>query len=207
MKFEGHDLSDNSIVNTDRFIAALSLIDEANAQDPNRVDVKGESIGYELYFSQQLVSWVLKLRENASEELLLASRSQHIRRWESPRKDYPEGRAGYLKWRADLKKFHAEKTAEILEKCGYEKEAIDRVSSLNLKKDLRKDEECQTLEDALCLVFLEKQFAKFRQKTDRETMVGILRKTWGKMSADGHAAALGLAMGEEELELVKEALA
>lgn len=39
-------------------------------------------------------------------------------------------------------------------------------------------------------------------------MVGILRKTWGKMSDRGHAAALALApsLGPEELRIVQKAL-
>jgi hypothetical protein len=38
-------------------------------------------------------------------------------------------------------------------------------------------------------------------------MVGILRKTWVKMSERGHAAALTLPMGEAEAALVAKALA
>lgn len=206
MIFEGHELSEHNILDTDRFIRAIGLIDEANAADPNKVEFEGEPIAYELFFSKQLFSWVIRLRKNSSEALLLAARSQHIRRWESPRKSYPEGRAGYLKWRADLKVFHAEKAGEILQSCGYEAEVVAQVKALNLKKDLRRNEECQVLEDALCLVFLEKQFAEFRLKTDRDKMIGILQKTWGKMSEAGHQAALGLTMGDEELALVQEAL-
>lgn len=207
MIFEGHDLGNSNILDTDRFLKAIAMIDSANSSDPNVVEDDGNKVPYEVFFSKQLFSWILKLRPDASEALLLAGRGQHIRRWESPRKSYPEGRAGYLKWRVDLKVFHAEKTREILSECGYDSELLERVTSLNLKKDLRKDDECQTLEDGLCLVFLEKQFAEFRLKMDREKMVNILQKTWGKMSEKGHAAALSLAMEDGESELVKEALA
>jgi hypothetical protein len=38
-------------------------------------------------------------------------------------------------------------------------------------------------------------------------MKEIVRKTWGKMSAAGQAAALKLKLSEENLRLIKEALA
>ena len=118
----------------------------------------------------------------------------------------PEGRAGYLKWRSDLKRFHADKMAEVLESEGYERETMDRVRAINLKKDLRGNTEAQVTEDALCLVFLESQFAEFRLKTSEEKMVSILKKTWGKMSDRGRAAALSLSLGEEEARLIELAL-
>tara|TARA_B110000037_G_C16995109_1_gene454754 strand:+ start:407 stop:1024 length:618 start_codon:yes stop_codon:yes gene_type:complete len=185
------------------FRAAIAAIDGENSQDPKRI---GEE-GYELYFSKVLFDWVLKLEKTPSEALLLATRSQHICRWHSPRLDYPEGRVGYLKWRSDLKTFHAEKSGEVLKIAGYGEDILDRVRDLNLKRNLKSDPECQVLEDALCLVFLEKQFAKFREKTDEAKMVDILRKSWAKMSEVGRAAALELPMGEDELRLVKAALA
>ena len=42
-----------------------------------------------------------------SEPLRIAARGQHIERWRSPRKSYPDGRGGYLKWRQDAKEMHA----------------------------------------------------------------------------------------------------
>ncbi len=194
------------VSNIDRFQKAIGRIDLLNDEDPNRITNENKEQGYELYFSKQLFKWMLSLDPQPSEELLLAARSQHICRWKIPRDSYPIDRAGYLKWRSDLKRFHAETTREILTELGYDQTLLDRVESLNLKRGLKTDKDCQTLEDGLCLVFLEKQFASFSQKTDREKMVGILRKTWAKMSEKGRQAALGLDLGEEELSLVKEAL-
>ncbi|MCP5094775.1 MAG: DUF4202 domain-containing protein [Chloroflexi bacterium] len=50
-----------------------------------------------------------------SEALQIAARTLHIRRWEIPRESYPRNRTGYLKWRTNLKYFHANKTAEIMQ--------------------------------------------------------------------------------------------
>ncbi len=192
--------------NGHRFLKVVGAIDELNNSDPKRVVKDGREMGYEYYFSCLLFAKVLYLREDASEPLLIAARSQHICRWERPRVDYPEGRAGYLKWRADLKRFHADKTASILAELDYSAEFIETVRTINLKKDLKSNPDSQTMEDALCLVFLESQFPEFRLKTSEEKMVSIIRKTWAKMSQQGQQAALSLNLGDEEARLVEMAL-
>ena len=189
-----------------RFLRVIGRIDSLNNEDPKRVSIGDESIGYELHFSRLLFAKALYLFPEASEAFLLAARGQHICRWESPRSDYPEGRAGYLKWRSDLKRFHADETAKVLESEGYGTDTIERVRAINLKKDLKHNNEAQAMEDALCLVFLESQFADFRHKTTEEKMVSILRKTWGKMSDRGKEAASSLDLEEEEKRLIDLAL-
>ncbi|MGA1238901.1 MAG: DUF4202 domain-containing protein, partial [Limisphaerales bacterium] len=142
-----------------RYEEAVRRMDAANAGDPRLVEWGGESLPYELFYSHRVVEWVERLCPGASEALRLAARSQHICRWESPRSDYPMDRAGYLKWRADLKQFHARKSGEILAAAGYGVEVVERVRALNLKQGLGRDEEVQVLEDALCLVTLQFQLA------------------------------------------------
>lgn len=159
----------------------------------------------ELLYARRLTDWLLRIEPAPSEELYLAARAQHMRRWEIPRSSYPEGRAGYLKWRNDLKKFHAERSAEILRECGYPPESIARVQALNLKANL-KDRETQALEDALCLVFLEWQFAPLAATKDEDTVVNALRKSWAKMSDRGRQMALTLPFGAREERLVRKAL-
>src|SRR5882672_4489137 len=106
----------------ERFAAALRRFDAENARDTNVELVEGESQPRELVYSSWLTKWVLRLCPQASEALRLAARCQHLRRWEIPRNSYPMDRAGYLRWRADLKKFHAEKSGEILREVGYDEE-------------------------------------------------------------------------------------
>jgi len=55
-------------------------------------------------------------------------------------------------------------------------------------------------------VFLENYFAGFAQKHDQDTLVRILRKTWKKMSAKGHEAALGLELSPQLRAIVEKAL-
>ncbi len=189
-----------------KFAAALRRFDEENSRDPNQEMANGISHPRELLYAQRLTAWVLRLAADASEVLRLAARCQHICRWESPRDSYPMTRAGYLKWRADLKKFHAEKSGAILQEAGYYEETIRRVQDLNLKKNFPADAETRTLEDALCLVFLEFQFAALAAKTDDAKTINALQKSWGKMTEAARAEALKLNYGEREKALLHRAL-
>jgi len=98
-------------MNSSRFQDAIGRIDAANAKDPHSI---------ELPYAKRLSGWVERLAPNASEELRLAARAQHVCRWIIPRESYPAGRIGYLKWREDLKQFHAQKAGEILREVGYD---------------------------------------------------------------------------------------
>jgi len=186
----------------EKFQSALRRFDAENSRDPNFESGQPR----ELLYAQRLTNWVLKLRPDAAEPLRLAARCQHICRWESPRENYPATRAGYLKWRADLKKFHAEKSGAILRETGYDEETVRRVQDLNLKKNFPTDAECRVLEDALCLVFLEFQFAALAAKSDDEKMINALRKSWEKMTEAARAEALKLNYGDHEKSLIARAL-
>lgn len=189
-----------------RFSAALAAFDEANARDPHRESADGTEHPRELLYARRLTEWVLRLRPDASEALRLAARCQHLCRWEIPRTRYPADRAGYLRWKRELQQFHARRSGEILAAVGYDPGTIARVQSLNLKQDLSRDPECQTLEDALCLVFLQYQLADLAQRTDDARLVNALRKSWAKMSPAGRAAALGLDYALRERRLLEAAL-
>ncbi|MBI3879944.1 MAG: DUF4202 domain-containing protein [Verrucomicrobia bacterium] len=190
-----------------RFEKALRCFDEENARDPNTELVAGVARPRELVYAERLSEWVRRLEPAASEPLRLAARCQHLCRWMIPRSSYPMDRAGYLKWRAELKKFHAEQSAQILREVGYGEEVVSRVQALNLKKDFPADPESRVLEDALCLVFLQFQFAELAAKTDDEKMINALRKSWHKMTEPARAEALKLSYGERELALIRHALA
>jgi len=190
-----------------RYEEAVRRFDAENSRDPHRVEVDGVAYPQELIYSQRLTDWVLRLSPQASEPLLLAARCQHVCRWMIPRSSYEMTRAGYLRWRSDLKQFHAQKSAEILREVGYPDEIIARVQELNLKKNLGHDPECQALEDALCLVTLQYQLGDLMDKTESEKMIGILRKTWKKMSSAAHKHAHRLPFSPREAELIRQALA
>jgi hypothetical protein len=115
-------------------------------------------------------------------------------------------RAGYLRWRSELKKFHAARAGEILREVGYADDLIARVQELNLKKNFPADPDCRVLEDALCLVFLEYQFAALAARTDDDKMINALRKSWAKMTPLAQAEALKLSFAPKEKALIERAL-
>lgn len=169
--------------------------------------LNGVSRPRELVYAERLTDWVLKLSPDAPEELKLAARCQHICRWMIPRDQYERTKPGYLRWRNELKKFHAQKTGEILREVGYDEETIARVQALNLKRDFPKDPSSRILEDALCLVFLEHQLADLAAKSTEEQMINALRKSWGKMTEQGRAEALKLNYPPGMRALIERALA
>jgi len=187
---------------TEKFITAITRFDQENSRDPNLENGQPR----ELLYAQRLTDWIMKLCPEASEPLRLAARCQHICRWESPRENYPMTKPGYLKWRADLKKFHAEKSGQILREVGYDDDTIRHVQDLNLKKNFPADAEVRALEDALCLVFLEFQLAPLAVKSDDEKMINALKKSWEKMTEAARAEALKLSYGEREKSLISRAL-
>jgi len=192
--------------NPERFEVATLRFDAENALDPNREIADGQSLPRELVYARRLTEWVLKLCPDASEELLLAARCQHLCRWKIPRKSYPMTKAGYLKWRETLKTFHAELAGTILREVGYPESVIERVQSLNLKRNFPQDPESRVLEDALCLVFLQHQLAPLADGTSDEKVIGALRKSWKKMTPAGQAQALALSYGPQEKVLLERAL-
>lgn len=192
----------------ERLTAAFALIDRANADDPSTVPVDGQMVAAELAYSRRMSAWLARIEPSASEELQLAVRCQHLRRWEIPRASYAMTRAGYHQWRTRLGRFHAEKAAAILAAVGYSQSFIDRVGSLIRKERFKVDPEAQTLEDVACLVFIEMDYVDFSSRHDRQKVIEIIKKTWRKMSDRGHAAALELAasLPPAPRELIEAAL-
>jgi uncharacterized protein DUF4202 len=195
-----------AIADASRFQLAIAAFDRANAEDPQLLDVAGEQRPRELVDAERLSAWVERLAPDASEALRLAARCQHIRRWQIPRNSFPEGRVGYLQWRTQLGRFHTDTAARMLEELGYEPDLIDAVRRINMKQGLHSNPDTQTIEDALCLAFLEFEFEAFCAKHPAEKVMEVVQKTWRKMSAQGHELALGLPFSPASLALVKQAL-
>ena len=190
----------------DRYRRAVERFDDANRQDPNRTVVDGEEVADELLYAQRMSRWLERLERGASEALRLAVRCQHLCRWMIPRSQYPMTRPGYHQWRSTLARFHADQAAQILRDVGYDAATVGRVQSLVRKEGLKTEPEAQTLEDVACLVFLENEFGDFAAKHDEQKVVGIVSKTWRKMSDRGRAVALALDLPARERALIEKAL-
>ncbi|WP_282117677.1 DUF4202 domain-containing protein [Maribacter aquivivus] len=191
---------------TDKLLVAFQHFDEANTQDPNTEIFEGTTYPKEVLYGIRMTERLNEFDPTASEALRLTARCQHICRWEIPRESYEMNREGYLRWRQELKKFHAKKAASILEDVGYDDKTIDNVKFLLEKKQLKKNEETQSLEDVICLVFLEFYFEPFAHKHPEDKTIDILQKTWRKMSIKGQEAALKLPLSKFSLNLITKAL-
>ncbi len=185
---------------------AFTAFDYYNSKDPNKESVGRVSIAKELLYGKRMSLMLENYVPNASLSLKLAARSQHLCRWQIPRDQFPLDRKGYLLWRTELKKFHAEKATKVLMALEFDPLIIAKVTFLLEKKKLRQDPESQTLEDVVCLVFLQYYFRDFHKKHPEEKVIHILQKTWAKMSKKAHEAALKISFAPTELQFIEKAL-
>lgn len=194
----------------DRFLRALERFDAANSEDPNRTLADGREQAKELLYGRRLSAMLERFAPEAPEALRLAVRCQHIQRWQIPRGTYPRTPLGYQQWRMHLMKFHAETAGGILREVGYDEAMIERVKSLLRKERLKRDPDCQALEDVVNLVFLESYLADFvasHPDYDEAKFADILKKTWKKMSPRGHQAALSaIKLPEQLLPVIRSAV-
>jgi hypothetical protein len=186
---------------------AIAAIDALHAEDPAKLELGSELVPSELAYARRMSEALARLEPSPSIALSLAVRAQHLCRWRIARSEFPPGKAGYLRWRREEAKMHAELASKALRAAGIDEPTIERVCDLVRKKDLVKDPETQTLEDAACLVFLEHHLEDFARDRSRDQLVDILQKTWRKMSERGRDAALALELTEPAKALLREALA
>lgn len=188
---------------------AYAAIDAANGTDPARVEVDGRSVPAAVLYGQRMTQVLARFRPDASDALKIAARGQHIERFTIPRETYPAGKAGYFRWRTELKNVHERRVTEILLGLGLEATFAERVGKIVRKDRLKQDADMQVLEDVAVLVFLTYELDAFllKHRPEPEKVAGILAKTWGKMSEEGRAAALGLDLPQEVVDLLQQGLA
>jgi hypothetical protein len=191
---------------SERFAQAIAAIDAANADDPETIMVRGVRRSKELAHAELMTERVLELDPVADEAQLLAARAHHLRRWSIPRSTFPDGRAGYLRWRTTLNRQHAADVAAILADAGYDAVNIERVKRIIRKDGLKTDAAVQTHEDALCLVFLETQLLEILDRLGDDKSVDVVAKTLRKMSQNGIDVAVGLPLDERARTAVGRAM-
>lgn len=191
-----------------RFDQAITLIDAANREDPNRETCGGEDWPKELLYSHRMSDMLERYAPDADDAMKLAVRAQHIRRWKSPRSDYPMDRKGYHQWRAALNEFHADTVAGLLAKAGYDEAFITRVAQTVGKKSLKTNPDTQLLEDVAALVFLEHYLLDLANKHpeyDEQKWIDIIHKIWNKMTAQARRFVLDgrIALPDSMVELIR----
>ena len=193
------------------FDMAIGLIDAANSKDPNLETDDGKEWAKELLYSRRMTDMIERYAPDADDAMKIAVRAQHIKRWKSPRSDYPMNRKGYHQWRTRLYQFHADTTADLMEKAGYDDVTIERVKMAVGKKALRSNPDTQLLEDVTALVFIEHYMLAFAGKHpeySEEKWLEIIRKTWKKMSERAHQFVLDghITLPESLVPLIQKAL-
>jgi hypothetical protein len=172
---------------TGRVEAVLAAIDAANSADPH-LNAEGRPV--ERVYGEHMSAELARLFPDASEHLRIAARGQHVERWMLTRDSYPEGRAGYLAWRAEQARRHAARVDGFMAEAGYGEEDRARVATLLRKEGIKRNPEMQALEDVICFVFLRWTFADFAAKHPEEEILRIVSKTARKMSPEARARAL-----------------
>ena len=188
---------------------AFADIDAANADDPRRDVLDGEELPFEVVYSRRMLERLEKMYPNAPETLKIAAYGQHIRRFDIPRSDFPEGRKGYNQWRKAAREHHAELLGEIMRRHGYSEEEIAQVQKLVRKEQLKKDRMSQALENVVDVVFVEHYLQPFIDKYahyDEDKLVDIVARTLLKMSPKGHAEALSLDLPDAHRRLIEKAI-
>ncbi len=188
-----------------RLSAALAAIDAANADDPHTIVANGVARPKELAHAELMTEWVQRLDPDPDDAQLVAARAHHLRRWVLPRSDYPDGRAGYLRWRTAQSKRHAAEVGDIATEAGYDDAFAADVSAIVAKRGLGTDPRVQTHEDALCLVFLQTQIEALAEKLGDDHMAEVLAKSLVKMSPAARRIAQDLDLGERAAALLEMA--
>jgi hypothetical protein len=186
--------------------AAIDAIDARNGDDPNVVVVDGVARPKEVVHAERMTVWLGRLDDDPAPEQILAARAHHLRRWELPRTSYPEGRAGYLRWRAEAKRRHSREVTEILDGLGFDADVIERVGAIIRKEGLGSDPQVQTHEDALCLTFLESQLDDFSATLGDAKVVEVLARTLPKMSDRAKGLAATVPLSDHGRTLLTDAL-
>lgn len=197
--------------------AAIRLIDEANAEDPSRVTVDGESVPYRLAYSRWLTEWVKRLDPKASDELLILARGRNIQSWklsDIKRDDYAPNTPGLRQWEVDRKKWLAGRLLEAVKAAGYDEAACLLLEdamlggrSLPDPRDIRKYDligvfgmvdfrklqavcMLQTLDDAEALLFLEKNFDELFNRLPADEVAAVCKRELSRLSQNGIVTVL-----------------
>lgn len=184
----------------------FNAIDDINKQDPNFTVLEGKKHAKELLYGHLMTQCLNQYWPQANELLQIAVRAQHIKRWHLKRDEFPIGKSGYLNWRKELGKFHAQTTKQLMIEGNYSEADAEITACIIRKEKLKKNADSQTLEDVACLVFLQYYFDEFAAKHSEEKIIRIVQLTWKKMSEQGHEIALSLSLPNHLAQLVKKAL-
>lgn len=194
------------------FKQVIQLIDEANSHDPNKEQYAHEMWPKERLYSEHMTNMLDRFAPGSDQLMHVAVRAQHIERWKSPRSDYPMNKQGYHQWRSALYTFHASTVVKIMQQAGFSQQQQDRVYAAVAKQQIKRNPDSQLVEDIASLVFIEHYmlaFAATKPDYDEQKWIGILQRTWQKMSPQAHEFVLAgnITLPAPLVPLIEKALA
>lgn len=177
----------NSAPNKTMLNQVITLIDQANSQDPNTEIYNAQSLPKESLYATRMSEMLARFNPNADELMQIAVRGQHIERWQSPRSNFAMNKQGYHQWRSALYIFHASRVIELMQQVGFNEAQQQRVYAAVAKQDIKRNPDSQLVEDIASLVFIEHYMLAFtstKPDYDEQKWLGIIRRTWQKMSVE-----------------------
>ena len=137
----------NSAPNKTMLNQVITLIDQANSQDPNTEIYNTQSLPKESLYATRMSEMLARFNPNADELMQIAVRGQHIERWQSPRSNFAMNKQGYHQWRSALYIFHASRVIELMQQVGFNEAQQQRVYAAVAKQDIKRNPDSQLVED------------------------------------------------------------
>jgi hypothetical protein len=187
----------------EQYKTATELIDSVHYQDPSTETIDGVEIKAELLYSNRMLAVLEKVAPDASFELKLAAKCQHISRWSIPRATFPVGKKGYYDWRAAIMAHQLNVSTSVLKQAEINDQSIEIIVDVLKNKADKTNQNASIIEDTACLTFIKWYLVPFTGQFDAAKAKIILQKTAGKMSERG----LGLLPEMELSEEVHQVLA
>ena len=202
----------NSAPNKIMLNQVITLIDQANSQDPNTEIYNAQSLPKESLYATRMSEMLARFNPNADELMQIAVRGQHIERWQSPRSNFAMNKQGYHQWRSALYIFHASRVIELMQQVGFNEAQQQRVYAAVAKQDIKCNPDSQLVEDVASLVFIEHYMLAFtstKPDYDEQKWLGIIRRTWQKMSVEARDFVLAgnIILPEPLVGLIHKAVA
>lgn len=202
----------NSAPNKTMLNQVITLIDQANSQDPNTEIYNAQSLPKESLYATRMSEMLARFNPNADELMQIAVRGQHIERWQSPRSNFAMNKQGYHQWRSALYIFHASRVIELMQQVGFNEAQQQRVYAAVAKQDIKRNPDSQLVEDVASLVFIEHYMLAFtstKPDYDEQKWLGIIRRTWQKMSVEARDFVLAgnVTLPEPLVRLIHKAVA
>jgi|TARA_R110000772_G_scaffold49746_1_gene114504 hypothetical protein len=202
----------NSAPNKTMLNQVITLIDQANSQDPNTEIYNAQSLPKESLYATRMSEMLARFNPNADELMQIAVRGQHIERWQSPRSNFAMNKQGYHQWRSALYIFHASRVIKLMQQVGFNEAQQQRVYAAVAKQDIKRNPDSQLVEDIASLVFIEHYMLAFtstKPDYDEQKWLGIIRRTWQKMSVEARDFVLAgnVTLPEPLVGLIHKAVA